>query len=332
MPTWVSDSLPLPSPVRPAKPLAAPAPAARWAALLERWALRPAVPAAGGRRVFVVGCERSGTTVLQLALARRAGLLTVPETHFFARLLGASDDWVQGDVAGSRLRWLRRLLLARQGSARAARHALAALPEAPAARRHLSGRGYVHDFIAHLDRLAQRHGASGWLEKTPGHFVFIEPLARLCPDARFVHVLRAGEDVVASAVDAEMRYAGHDIFHGGAMRWVQRWNRAAETHLYWAGHPSHHVVFHEDLVADPERVLGRVLRFLGAEAARPRDTGPGELADLRREPWKREAISGRIAARASRFDAVFGPEARRLVREALVDYGRLQEAIRSRQA
>lgn len=319
----VSDSLPMP---------AAQAPRARWPALLERWALRPAVPAGAGRRVFVVGCERSGTTVLQLALARCADLLTVPETHFFSRLLGASDEWVQGDVAGSRGRWLRRLALARLGSGRAAREALAALPEAPAPRSHFSGRGYVHDFITHLDRLAQRHGASGWLEKTPGHFVFVEPLARLCPDARFVHVLRAGEDVVASAVDAEMRYAGHAIFHGGAMRWVQRWNRAAQTHLSWAGHPSHHVVFHEDLVADPERVLGGVLRFLGAEAARPRDTGPAELADLHREPWKREAITEHIAARASRFDAVFGPEARRLVREALLDYVRLRATIRARQA
>lgn len=322
MPLTATHRLPLPERAAPARP------APGW---LERWALRPAAPAGPLRRVFVVGCERSGTTVLQFELARRAGLLTVPETHFFAHLLGAADDWVDGDVAASRQRWLHRLAWLRTRPARPVRSALAALPQAGPAPHRFSGRGYTLDFFARLDTLAAQAGAAGWLEKTPGHFVYLEPMARLCPDARFVHIVRAGEDVVASAVDAELRHADHASFRGGPMHWVRRWNRAAETHLRWAGQPGHHVVFHDELVAAPERVLGGVLHFLGRDDAPPRPTAPGDLADLADEPWKRDALSGRIGAPERRFEALFGPEAQALVRARLRDYTRLRAEIRARQ-
>jgi len=153
----------------------------------------------------------------------------------------------------------------------------------------------------------------------------------LCPDALFVHVMRAGEDVVASAVDAEMRFAGGDSFRGGAAFWVRHWNRAAETHLRYAGQPRHHVVCHEDLVQDSEATLTRLLEWAGLDDEPPRSTRPGEIADLRQEPWKRDALSGRVVAAARKFEALFGPQAQRWVRERLHDYGTLRAEVARRQ-
>ena len=43
------------------------------------------------KRVFIVGCPRSGTTLVQALLARYPGLHSFPETRFFEALLGGID-------------------------------------------------------------------------------------------------------------------------------------------------------------------------------------------------------------------------------------------------
>jgi hypothetical protein len=43
------------------------------------------------KRVFIVGCPRSGTTLVQALLARYPGVHSFPETRFFEALLDAVD-------------------------------------------------------------------------------------------------------------------------------------------------------------------------------------------------------------------------------------------------
>src|ERR1043166_465784 len=40
------------------------------------------------RRIFLVGCARSGTTLLQSLLAAHSSIASFPETHFFAATVG----------------------------------------------------------------------------------------------------------------------------------------------------------------------------------------------------------------------------------------------------
>jgi hypothetical protein len=49
---------------------------------------------------------------------------------------------------------------------------------------------------------AEQEGKPRWGDKTPSHVLFIPALARLFPDARFVHVIRDGRDVSLSLVEA----------------------------------------------------------------------------------------------------------------------------------
>ena len=41
-----------------------------------------------GLRVFVMGCSRGGTTLSQRLIAEGLGLYTLPETRFFANMIG----------------------------------------------------------------------------------------------------------------------------------------------------------------------------------------------------------------------------------------------------
>lgn len=288
------------------------------------WATRPLVASRPIRRFFVVGCPRSGTTLVQARLAPLGGLMTLPETHFFPQLL-------DGEVGHAGRGWSSRLLLARRRTHERLSAALQSLLQGRPLRHHLSGRGYVKEFFALLDAAAAAQAASGWLEKTPQHYEYIDLIRSLCPDACFIHVLRAGEDVVASAVEAEMHYANSRAFSGGVAHWVATWNRAAETHLRYAGTPGHHVITHEDLVRDVDSALGRLLDFAALDAHRDGRVPVERIADLRTEPWKRDAVDGRIAPPARKFEALFGPQAQAWIRSRLIDYRALCAEIARRQ-
>jgi len=312
----------------------APAPAAQSFALstaITRVLTRPIAEPKPLRRIFMVGCPRSGTTVVQAMLAERGGLMTLPETHAFKHLLGALEEWIAADSARALRRWNSRLIYARANTHRRLSDALAGVLNGRRLARHFSGRGYAAEFVRVLDRAAADEGCTGWLEKTPEHFAYIEMIQALCPDALFVHVLRAGEDVVASAVDAELRFADQQAFGGGAAFWVRHWNRAAETHLRYAGQPRHWVVCHEDIVRDSQRSVAELLEFAAVSPPQPRATQPGRIADLRHEPWKRSALNGTVVAPERKFEALFGPQAQRWIASRLHDYAALRAEIGRRQ-
>jgi len=282
-------------------------------------------------RLFLIGCPRSGTTVLQAAAGRLPGLLTMPETQWFPNLLGGADEWVRGQDALVRRKWRRRLALARPHIHRKLRSELGFLEQAgaPRLRRRLRGSSYIHELVRILDQAARQQGCSAWLEKTPDRFVYVDVISRYIPDARFVHLIRNGEDVIASAVDGQLRYADQDGFHGSIAFWVQRWNRAAETHLRFAGAPNHLVLCYEDFVAAPEEQVERLRRFAGlpdcGAARRP------HIADLAREPWKDASINQPVRPAERKFEDLFGPRLQDWLRERLHDYDSVCAELRRRQ-
>jgi hypothetical protein len=297
-------------------------------ATLGKGNLAPARPVG---RLFLVGCQRSGTTVLQAAAGRLPGLLTMPETHWFPLLLGGLDEWVLRQDAYVQAKWRRRLALASPRTYRRLRGSLAPLEDggAPRLRRCLSGSGYIGQVARLLDTAARQQGCQCWLEKTPDHYAYIEVIARHLPDARFVHLIRRGEDVIASAVDGQMRYAEGQVFHGSIPFWVERWLRAAETHLCYAGQPNHLVLCYEDFAAAPQEQLERLRRFAGLPAGPAR--AAQHIADLAREPWKASAVNQPVRPAERKLEELFGPRLRAWLRQRLPDYEALRAELHRRQ-
>lgn len=283
-------------------------------------------------RLFLVGCPRSGTTVVQAAIGRLPGIFTLPETRWFHLLLGGFDDWSShGGDERVRRKWRRRLAVVGQRTHRELRQAMAyAMADAPRLRRHLRGTSYVGEFVRRMDQAARRQACSHWLEKTPEHYAYIEIIRRFIPDARFIHVIRNCRDVVASAIAAQIRYADHGVFSGGIPQWVARWNRAAETHLQYAGCDGHLVMRYEDFAAAPEDWLERVRAFARIEGA-PRPDASPMVADLEAEPWKRQSVNAPVCAAPSRFDDMFGTQLQDWLRQHLRDYDSVSAELRRRQ-
>jgi hypothetical protein len=141
------------------------------------------------KRLFLVGCARSGTTLLQSMMGAHSQIATFPESHFFQRA-----------VPGRR--WAKKMGLA----SRAAKTQLdqflneSGYPEIHTSSfmMSLSLRQITSVFVNILDELTVNAGKSIWLEKTPGHLYHIDTIRRLVPDTKFIHLFRNGQDVVAS--------------------------------------------------------------------------------------------------------------------------------------
>jgi hypothetical protein len=279
------------------------------------------------QRIFIVGCPRSGTTLVQAMLVRHPAVLTLPETAFFEHLYGEIRwRWGDRDARPPRRRFRQRMGFAHK-RAYVALDALQRRLACEAKRLHwpLRTGSCVRRFVDLLDTCTQAEGRTAWIEKTPYHLLYIPEIEHHVPDARFVHVIRPGEDVLASIADANLRYENNNAFGGGTVQWSRRWNRAAQIHRAYARQPHHHFVFLDDLTRDTHREWKRLCAFLHLDAVAELDAGCDRaIADLGSEPWKRDAVSGLPGQAKRKVENLFGPQMREWLHRQLTPYEELR--------
>jgi hypothetical protein len=101
-------------------------------------------------------------------------------------------------------------------------------------------------------------GKTRWGDKTPGYVRHIAGLARLLPEAHFVHIIRDGRDVALSWLDVPF---GPESISEAATRWrkdVRAGRRAGRRQAA----DRYIEVRYENLVRRPERVLRRICDFV----------------------------------------------------------------------
>jgi hypothetical protein len=264
-------------------------------------------------------------------LARHPDVYSLPETAYFATLFARlKSRWGDHDAKSRPQRLVHRAGFARHR----ARDALVDLQKQlgtpfrawPGPIRSVS---CARRFIRTLDRVAAQAERSMWLEKTPHHLLYIPEIEQHVPDARFIHVIRPGIDVMASVIDANMRFTGNHAFLGDINLWVQRWNRAMTIHHSYLGKPGHHVIALEDLARDPQAEWSRLCRFLDLQAHAPMPQACDQpIADLQSEPWKLGAISGLPSTPERKAESLFGPRLRQWLLEQTGAYETLYALCR----
>jgi len=258
-------------------------------------------------RAFVVGCPRSGTTLLQSLVAAHRSFASAPETHFFRLYATTGLPDLYQAVCHRELRdWMAGYFerLDRPGWKRAF------------SRWYLRRRTYADLFVRAFDDLAAAHGSEGWLEKTPGHLEYIELIEELVDRPRFVHIVRRGADTVASLHAVTHEYPDD---WSGAMsidECIDRWSRSVARTDARSGDPNHFAVQYEQLASRPEPVLREICEFLGVRFEPDALDRYEEAADRvvdEGEPWK---ASNREAIRepdSQRFYGRFEPSEREYI-------------------
>ncbi len=196
--------------------------------------------------VFVVGCPRSGTTLLR-DLLRSHPLLTLPdETHVipdFYRAYGDPRTAEEAERLAARLLgtfWI----------------GLWQLPLRPADfRRCRSFRAVMELFY---DSWARREGKPRWGDKTPHYVLHIPLLAWMFPEARFVHIYRDGRDVALSWLKAGFEprnlYAAMEYWAGMVTAGMRDGRKL--------GPDRYLEVRYETLTSEPEPTMKSVCEFL----------------------------------------------------------------------
>ncbi len=237
---------------------------------------------------FLVGCPRSGTTLLQAQLDAHPEVAVAPETFYARRFLAKPKRYDPATDEGRE-----RLI-----------DDLAATPEfaemeldrerfAAAVRAAPRDRGAPFRIL--LEQFRARRGVARVGEKTPNHLLAMPALEALFDGARFVHVVR---DARAVALSWRSVPWTNGSLAADAAVWRKYQVAARATPPREGGLLT---VRYEELVRSPRDVLERVCRFLDLpfDEAMLRHQEAASV-DVEREPWKagvREAVT------ASRIDA-----------------------------
>ncbi len=218
------------------------------------------------RLFFIVGAERSGTTLLQSILVSAPGMHIPPETKFYG--IYKTQKWLWGNLKKDRN--IRRVI---RKACQHQRHWGVIFDEEIFGRYVMAAPrtadGLFLSILAASD--ANEPQPARFIgEKTPLHIRYVGRLREAFPQARFVHIIRDPRAVVASnlkrlpvAVGSEKVYTTREI---GAH--VDMWRQAVKIHHRYAdrlGPQRYLLVRYENLVTDPRAAILPVCRFLDVE-------------------------------------------------------------------
>jgi hypothetical protein len=206
--------------------------------------------------VFVVGCPRSGTTMLYHMLLSSGGFanyrsesnvfnLLIPK---FAGMRSAADRKALLSV------WLKSKLFRVSG-----------LDPDEISTRIMSECNSGGDFLRIvMQQIARNQGVARWADCTPEHLLHMQEIKRQIPNALFIHIIRDGRDVALSYVKQgwahPLPWDRNDLLGVAGLywEWLVRSGRQQARHL---GADYCEVRF-EELIASPRETLSRLGSFI----------------------------------------------------------------------
>ena len=214
---------------------------------------------------FIVGCPRSGTTLLQRMVDAHSQIAVTPETHWIPRF--------------TKKRWG----VTREGQV--TQELIARLLEDPGfvalniGREELvkllgSGEPITYSsFVSGIfDLYGKAQGKRLVGDKTPGYVRRMRTLHVLWPKARFVHLIRDGRDVYLSMASRPLEQLKPGVFDSwaehpvptAALWWelnVRRGREAAKA----LGPELYYEIRYESLTANPREECAKLCSFLGVQ-------------------------------------------------------------------
>ncbi|CAN5526737.1 hypothetical protein BH11ARM1_BH11ARM1_18380 [soil metagenome] len=205
---------------------------------------------------FIVGCGRSGTTLLQVMLDSHSDIALPNETHFysvfFRRKKGKYGQMDSPELLESALDEVMQIDHFRAFGVEKAQVLAYAQSQKPS---------WETLFLALMTAFRVSRNVQKVGKKTPSHLGYLWDLYTKFPDAKFIHVIRDPRAVLLSYLKAPFyKNFGKNPFHA-----MNAWRNAADIHFDAVGRidPKRYTtVRYEDLVSKPKEELERLCGFL----------------------------------------------------------------------
>lgn len=222
-------------------------------------------------KFFIVGCPRSGTTMVQQGLNRHSQIAIPPETKFFFSFVG--------HARAGQAKHLQRLH----------RDLKISLPEPSKPVRTIREARWYFDNMARLyvQRL-DKPDIAYFGEKTPEHTSRLSMIRKLYPRAKIIFLYRDGRDVALSL--SRVPWMPQDLYVN-FMVWLYYY-RILNNALNGAWGRNIYFSKYEDIVADPEKEFAGMLQFLGLPYQPTVAHGSGNQEGIpdRELSWKKRAL------------------------------------------
>jgi len=207
--------------------------------------------------IFIVGANRSGTTLLRLILNAHSRIAIPDELIYWNTYMAGKrvETWRNPDLSTiAYTRFVQDFLEKRSDS-------LPGIDVATLEQRILQSeqKDLREPYRLTLEAWVQHHGKKRWGEKTPGNLFFADVLYEMFPSARFIYMVRDPRAGVASMQRVKL-FPDDVIFNAlNRRKHATTGRQILETNV-----PANQrtTVRYEDLVATPEPVVQRLCDFL----------------------------------------------------------------------
>jgi hypothetical protein len=214
--------------------------------------------------LFLVGCARSGTTLLERIVDAHPQIAITPELHWITDHSFKDGQWMapEGRVTAE--------LLADLAGHKRFRHLGFSRQEFE----ELLDAGRPVPFTTFLNRLFDlyrlKKGKSLVGNKTPAFVQWVAALHALWPEARFVHLIRDGRDVCLSVLNWDHAYKAAGRYRtwsedpvSTTAVWWERKVRLGRQGGQRLGPRVYYEMRYEDLVSNPGKTCASLCDFLG---------------------------------------------------------------------
>ena len=251
--------------------------------------------------IFLVGCPRSGTTLLQQMLDAHPAVAIAPETHFMHYFWDRRDSYGNLNIESNYQKILDNLTdlpeFSEMGLSEAYFRSAAIT----------NSRNYGALLSLLLEQFANHRNVKVVGEKTPNHVLYLPILKKFFPSARFVHIVRDPRAVVNS-------WRSVPWSNGNLTQDAQAWRAhvAAPRRCNDEVKSALFTLSYEKLVREPEAVLHSLCEFLELEFTPQMLTyhqTNSPLVNVSREPWKAGAVKPVSHAPLYRWQTQLSPEA-----------------------
>ena len=206
--------------------------------------------------IFIVGCERSGTTMLRLMLNEHSNIALPPQTKFSRKLYKRRilfGDLSNGKNKDKIIDWM----LERETNTK--------LIDLKLDLGHLRKSWEDCTTIGELtgtvfQQYSQTRHKPRWGDKRPYYIRYIPQLLKLYPDARIIHIIRNGHDCISSL--KRMPWWNKNIVYS-MLAWrysIRMGAKAAEAYK-----DQFLEVRYEDVVRHPETQLKKICDFINVK-------------------------------------------------------------------